>query len=150
MSDNSFRIVSLNAILVILLGMFAGGMPLVLVVAQDAYHQSMTLHLAGDYRAWLMAHLEGLLNGLLMIALASVTRLRSMAPVSERVFVPSLLAAGWGNEIASLLAPLLGVRGMIFDSNPGNDLVAAIFTIALVGSVAAMVIAIRHLAVKGA
>lgn len=149
MSDNGFRIVALNALLVILLGMFAGGLPLVLVVAHDAYHQAPTFPLAGDYRAWLMAHLEGLLNGLLMIAIGTVSRLRPMTAGSERILVPSLLAAGWGNEIASLLAPLLGVRGMIFDSNPGNDVVAAIFTIALIGTVVAMVIAIRHLAARG-
>jgi len=145
MSDNGFRIVALNALLVVLLGMFVGGIPLVLVVMREAYHQAPTIYLAGDYRGWMMAHLEGLLNGLLMIAIAGATRLRIMGSGKERLLVASLLVAGWGNAVAAILAPLLGVRGMIFDSDFGNDFVAALFTAALIGSVAAMGIAIGHL-----
>ena len=144
MSDNGFRIVALNGLLVIVFGMFAGGLPLVGVVAHDAYGQAL-FHLPGDYRAWMMAHLEGLLNGILMIAIAGATRLRPLSSSGEKWLVASLLVAGWGNAVASLLAPLLGVRGMIFDSNAGNNVVAAIFTAALSGSILAIAIAIRHL-----
>ena len=145
MSDRGFRTVAVSALLVVLFGMFAGGIPLIAVVVHDAYGQPGALHLPGDYRGWMMAHLEGLLNGLLMIAIATVTRMRPLAPKSERWLVLSLLAAGWGNAGAAVLAPLLGVRGMVFDANVGNDLVAAIFTVALAGSVIAMAIALRHL-----
>ena len=147
MSDNGFRIVALNGLLVVVFGMFAGGLPLVGVVAHDAYGQAL-FQLPGDYRGWMMVHLEGLLNGLLMIAIAGATRLRPLSWSGERWLVPSLLVAGWGNAVASFLAPLLGVRGMIFDAHAANDLVAAIFTAALVGSIVAIAIAVRHLAVR--
>lgn len=146
MSDNGFRIVALNALFVILLGMFAGGIPLVLVVAETAYRQVPLIHPGGDYRGWMMAHLEGLLNGFFMIAVAGVARIRPLALGHDRLLVGSLLASGWGNAIAAILAPILDVRGMIFDANWANDLVAGMFTVALVGAVIAMAIVIRLLA----
>lgn len=145
MSNNGFRVVALNALFVILLGMFAAGIPLVLVVAETVYKQVPIFHTGGDYRGWMMAHLEGLLNGLFMIAVAGVTRIRTMAPVHDRLLVGSLLVSGWGNAIAAILAPILGVRGMVFDANWANDLVAGMFTVALIGAVIAMTIAVRHL-----
>jgi hypothetical protein len=145
MSDKGFRTVAFQALLVILFGMFAGGIPLVFVVAHDAYHQAGLVP-PGDHRAWTMAHLEGLLNGLLMIAVAGATRLRPLSKSREQWLVPSLLIAGWGNAVAAVLAPLFAVRGMIFDADPANDVVAAIFSVALIGTVFAMAIALRHLA----
>ena len=39
---------------------------------------SLDVQIPGDYRGWRMAHLEGILNGLLLIGVAAVgTRLRS-------------------------------------------------------------------------
>ena len=50
--------------------------------------------------------------------------------------------------MAAFIAPLLGVRGMIFDSHPANNLVTGVFTIALIGSLTAFGVAIRHLSRK--
>ena len=145
MSNTGFRLVVLNALAVILLGMFLGGFPLVFVVVREAYHQAPPITLGGDYRGWMMAHLEGLLNGMLMILVAGATRIAPMAPGRERLMVPALLVAGWGNAGASVLAPLLGVRGMVFDASPANNLVAGLFTLALVASIMALTGAVRHL-----
>ena len=71
-----------------------------------------------------------------------------MASSSERIFIPALLLGGWGNTLASILAPLLGVRGMVFDASAANNLITAMFTVALVGGVTALMIAIRHLSAK--
>jgi len=146
MSDSGFRLIGLNGLLIILLGMFAGGIPLTILVTHDVYGQMAGVHVGGDYRAWMMAHLEGLLNGLLIIAIAAVTRVRPMASGRERLLMPSLLVAAWGNAAASVAAPVLGVRGMTFDAGLANNLVALTFTVALIASVIAMAIAIVHLA----
>jgi hypothetical protein len=146
MSDNGFRIVCLNGMVVILLGMFAGGIPLVFVVVQEAYKHAPAIHGSEAYRGWMMAHLEGLLNGLLMIIVAGSTRILPLPDSQERLLVPALMVAGWGNAIASVLAPFWGVRGMIFDNHAANNLVALIFTAALAGTIVAMTIAIRQLA----
>ena len=131
--------------IVITIGLFFGGVPLVWVVVREVYHQPAPISLGGDYRGWVMAHLEGLLNGLLTIGLAAATRIRPMTVSSERILLWSLLIAAWGNTIASILAPLFGVRGMTFDASGANDLVAGIFTLALIATVAALFVTIRHL-----
>lgn len=146
MSDEGFRIAALNAVIVIAVGLFIGGFPLVWVVVREVYGQAAPVTLGGDYRGWLMAHLEGLLNGLLVIGLAATTRLRPMTQTKERVLLWSLLIAAWGNTLASVLAPLLGVRGMTFSQSAGNNLVAAMFTIALAATAAALFVSVQHLA----
>ena len=146
MSANGLRIVALNGLVLVLAGMVLGGFPLVFVVMREAYRAAVPVTLAGDYRGWLMAHLEGLLNGLLIIAIALVARLKPMTANAERWLIASLLVAGWGNTLASIAAPLLGVRGMQFDGNLANDLVAGAFTVALVASFYALTAAIAHLA----
>ena len=145
MSDEGFRIAALNAVIVITIGLFLGGFPLVWVVLREAYGQAAPVTLGGDYRGWLMAHLEGLLNGLLVIGLAATTRFWPMTQTKERVLLWSLLIAAWGNTIASLLAPLLGVRGMSFNQSAPNDLVAAMFIIALAATIPALFVSIQHL-----
>jgi hypothetical protein len=146
MSDEGFRIAALNAVILIAIGLFLGGFPLVWVVMREAYGLTAPVMLGGDYRGWLMAHLEGLLNGLLVIGVAATTRLRPMTQTKERILLWSLLIAAWGNSIASVLAPLLGVRGMTFNQSVSNNLVATMFTIALVATAAALFVSIRHLA----
>ena len=146
MSNNGFRLVALNGLAMILLGMFLAGMPLVFVVTQDAYHQPAPINVGGDYRGWMMAHLEGLLNGMMIIVLAAVTRFRTMAAGRERTLIAALAVGGWGNTITAILAPMFGVRGMIFDGSMANNLVAGMFTFALLGTVTALVLAILHLA----
>ncbi|MDH4385452.1 MAG: hypothetical protein QE280_08400 [Caulobacter sp.] len=147
MSRNGFRLAALNGVAMILAGMVLAGFPLAFLVARDVYGQASPIPLAGDYRGWVMAHLEGLLNGLLVIALAGVTLIRSpMKAGRERWFLPTLLVMGWGNLAASILAPALGVRGIAANGDLANNLVVLIFTIALLASFAAFSGAIAHLA----
>jgi hypothetical protein len=144
MSPNGMRIVALNGLLLMIAGMALGGFPLVGVVVHDAYHGPAGP--PGDYRAWMMAHLEGLLNGMMIILLALVSRLRPLSAAGERRMIAALLISGWGNSAASIAAPILRVRGMTFDADPANNLVAGVFTLALVGSVYALAALILHLA----
>jgi hypothetical protein len=148
MSDEGFRIIGLNAVVMITVGLLFGGFPLLWVVVRDVYGQHPPIALAGDYRGWMMAHLEGILNGLLLIGLAAAARVGPMTPRTERIFVAALLVGAWGNTVASVLAPALGVRGMTFDATPANNLVTGLFSLALVGTFAAIVVALRHLTVR--
>ena len=148
MSDNGLRFTALNGLLMILFGMFLAGFPLAWVVVATAYPGLPAPHTSGDYRAWNMAHLEGLLNGMLVLLVALVTRVKPMSAGLERTLIIGLGVGGWGNTVAAFIAPLLGVRGMIFDSHPANNLVTGVFTIALIGSLTAFGVAIRHLSRK--
>ena len=148
MSDNGLRFTALNGLLMILFGMFLAGFPLAWVVVATAYPGLPAPHTSGDYRAWNMAHLEGLLNGMLVLLVALVTRVKPMSAGLERTLIIGLGVGGWGNTVAAFIAPLLGVRGMVFDSHPANNLVTGVFTIALIGSLTAFGVAIWHLSRK--
>lgn len=145
MSDNGLRFTALNGLLMILFGMFLAGFPLIWVVVATAYPGLPAPHAPGDYRAWNMAHLEGLLNGMLVLLIALVTRLRPMSQTRETVLIAGLSVGGWGNTVAAFIAPLLGVRGMVFDGHGANNLVTGVFTIALIGTLAAFGVTILHL-----
>lgn len=149
MSKNGFRICALNGVLMILAGLFLAGFPLAFLVLRDVYGQTPPMDVGGDYRGWVMAHLEGLLNGLMVIALAGVTLIRAeMKPGREAWLVPALLIAGWGNVVASLLAPALSVRGMAMNADLANNIVWGIFTIAMIPTIAAFVGVVLHLTKK--
>ena len=145
MSDEAWRRVALHAILIMVFGMVVGGAPLTLFVIHQAYLPHTAVAVPGDIRGWKMAHLEGLLNGLFLLGLGVASRVRPLAPARERWLVRGLLVSGWGNSVASGLAPILGVRGMAMNSDPSNDLVALMFTIALVGTLVAVGLIIAHL-----
>ncbi len=145
MSDEAWRRVALHAILIMIFGMVIGGAPLTLFVIHQAYLPQAAFAVPGDMRGWKMAHLEGLLNGLFLLGLGVASRVRPLAPARERWVVRSLLVSGWGNTVASGLAPILGVRGMAMNSDPTNDLVALIFTVALAGTLVAVGLIIAHL-----
>ena len=149
MTKNGFRICALHGVLMILAGMVLAGFPLAFLVMEDVYGQTAPIAVGGDYRGWIMAHLEGLLNGLLVIALSGVTLIRSpMKHGRQAWLVPSILIAGWGDTMAAILAPALSVRGMAANADIANNIVWGIFTIALIASFAAFYGVISHLASK--
>jgi hypothetical protein len=145
MTDEGFRKAAMNGVLLMLTGMFIAGFPLVWVVSQTIYGVPGPVAPGGDYRGWVMAHLEGLLNGMMLIALASVTRGRPMSAGTERILLWSLAIAAWGNTIASVLAPILGVRGMIPSASSANNLVYGLFTVAFVATVISFGVVLRQL-----
>lgn len=136
MTDKLTRFLLRQAIWMILAGMFLGGVPLIMAVVSQAYSQPPLFHPPGDYRGWMMAHLEGLLNGLLVLGLALGAQVAP--PARPRLFATGLMLGGWGNTAAAILAPMLGVRGMVFDGQASNDAIAAMFGVALIGTIVAI------------
>ena len=146
MSANGLRVVALNGLAILAAAMLLAGVPVILVVWRDVYHTPMPVPLPGDYRAWLMAHMVGLTSGLVIIAIAQVTRLKPMAIPAERRLILALVVSGWGNTIGSIAAPVLGVRGVGLNADLANDAVAGMFGLSLVTIVYALGVAIAHLA----
>ena len=110
---------------VILLGLLAG-FPYALVV---------TGSLASSERAWRMAHLEGVLNGLLVIAVAAVWDRLALDGRKRDVLVWSLVLMAYGNVVASVIGATFSVRGLGPGGSPSNTLVYVIFMAAVVGVV---------------
>jgi hypothetical protein len=104
---------------------------------------SVPLDVPGDTRGWRMAHLEGVLNGLLLISVGAFGDRLRLSPRGAAVVFWGLLACAWGNISASWIAPLAEVRGLAFAGGVWNRLVFALFMIAIVGVVAELVGVLR-------
>ena len=112
-----------HGIVVILLGLLAG-IPFALVISGD---------LVGELRAWRMAHLEGVLNGLVVLAVAALGGVLSLSAVQQRWLAASLIVAAYANVVASVVAATFGVRGLEPSDPASNLLVFALFALAIVG-----------------
>ncbi len=124
---------ALHGTWVILLGL-AAGVPYALVV---------TGRLAGEERAWRMAHAEGIQNGLLMLAVASVAGLVHLDETRSKWCAWSLVVAGYGNVLASMIGASTGHRGLDLAMPLANVVVYGLFVVAIVGVVTALVILAR-------
>src|SRR5262245_2518675 len=112
-----------NGALVILLGLLAG-FPYAMVV---------TGGMEGSERAWRMAHLEGLLNGMLAILAAGVWDSLVLSERQRRWLALSLILAGYGNVSASIVGAFFGVRGLALALPFTNVIVYVLFVLAIVG-----------------
>ena len=98
----------------------------------------MAVAMPGDARGWRMAHLEGILNGLTLFAVAAIWSRLRLREGQQRVLYWALLVTAWGNAVASLIGPIFGGRGLEFGGGIANSLMYLLFVAAIVGVVAAM------------
>jgi hypothetical protein len=108
---------------VVLLGMLAG-FPYAFVVTGD---------LPGSERAWRMAHLEGVLNGLLMLAVAGVGGRLALSAGQARVLFWALVVTGYGNVVAAVIGATFAVRGLAPGGSFSNTIVYTLFMVAIGG-----------------
>lgn len=125
-----------NGALVLLAG-FAVGFPYgSTVVASLAPDAPATI--GESLRAWHMAHLEGVLNGMLMMASAAAAGFLALSRGQQRIVFWGLVAAGWTNIVASTISALTGGRGTGVTGLDWNTLDFALFMLGIVGAVVAM------------
>ena len=72
----------------------------------------------GEARAWNMAHLEGVTNGLLLMGLAALAPLITLTMTQARLLYWSALITGWGFTIPAWANAWFGTRGLAFDGGP--------------------------------
>lgn len=123
MNSRSRLLMILHGAAVILLGL-AAGIPYALVV---------TGSLAGEERAWRMAHAEGLQNGMLMLAVAGIGGRLVLDEKRSSSLAWSLIAASYGNVIASILGAATGNRGLEAVAPLANLVVFSLFVVAMGG-----------------
>jgi hypothetical protein len=132
-----------NGALVFLLGMLAG-FPFAFVLLGKVVlwpiPGSADWAMPGDVRAWRMAHLEGILNGLTLIAVAAVGPRLALGARAQRWLAWSLIVTAWGNQVASLIGPIFGGRGLEFGKGAANDLMYVLFVVAVVAVVVALIL----------
>jgi hypothetical protein len=89
---------------------------------------SIDVQIPGEARAWNMAHLEGVTNGLLLMGLAAIAPLLTLSERQNRILFWSALISGWGFTIPAWANALVGTRGLAFGGGPfasgvANDLI---------------------------
>ena len=144
MDDRSCTRLAAHGALLFLAGM-AAGFPLAFEIlgAFDLWPIRIEFQMPGDVRGWRMAHLEGALNGMLLLAVAAIGPRLRLEARATRLAVGGLLVTGWGNVVASWLGPLSETRGLAATGLDWNTLVFAIFMAAVVGVVIALVVVYR-------
>jgi hypothetical protein len=126
-----------NGALVMLAG-FAAGFPYATtVLASLAPGAEAGLH--EPLRAWHMAHQEGVLNGLLMVAAAAAAGPLALSRVKQRLIFWGLIVAGWTNIVASTISALTGGRGTAATGLDWNTLDFTLFMAGILGAVAAVI-----------
>jgi hypothetical protein len=88
-----------------------------------------------------MAHLEGVLNGLVAIALAAVGGLFVLSHRQQRLLAVCVVGMAYGNVVASILGAATGNRGLAPGGSLLNTAVYLMFVAAVVGIVVALVLA---------
>ena len=89
---------------------------------------SIDVQIPGEARAWNMAHLEGITNGLLLMGLAALSPLLTLSDKQNRILFWSAVITGWGFTLPAWANALAGTRGLAFGGGPfpggiANDLI---------------------------
>jgi hypothetical protein len=79
---------------------------------------SIDVQIPGEARAWNMAHLEGVTNGLLLMGLAAIAPLLTLSERQNRILFWSALISGWGFTIPAWANALVDTRGLAFGGGP--------------------------------
>lgn len=79
---------------------------------------AIDVRIPGEARAWNMVHLEGITNGLLLMAIAAVAPLLSLSRRRQRAVFWSAVITGWGFTLPAWANALVGTRGLAFDGGP--------------------------------
>jgi (hydroxyamino)benzene mutase len=78
-------------------------------------------------RLALAAHLNALLGGLWLIAVAATLDMLRYGPTGRRRLAWLVSVPAWGNWLITLIASMLGVTGLEYTGeNPANNVVAAL------------------------
>src|SRR5262245_61606363 len=145
MSDRLQSTMIAHGALVFLVGMVAG-FPFAFVLLQKVVLWPLpALDWAppGDVRAWRMAHLEGILNGLTLIAVAAAGRRVTLGARAQAWVGWGLIVTAWGNIVASVIGPVFGARGLEFGDGVANSLMYLLFVVAIVAVMVAMTLVAR-------
>ncbi len=89
---------------------------------------AIDIQIPGEARAWNMAHLEGITNGLLLMGLAAIAPLLQLTERQNRVLFWSAIITAWGFTLPAWANALMGTRGLAFGGGPfpsgmANDLI---------------------------
>jgi hydroxylaminobenzene mutase len=83
-------------------------------------------------RLALAAHLNALLGGLWLVAVAATLDGLRYGEMGRRRLAWAVIVPAWGNWVITLVASVLGVTGLEYTRDPTNNVVAALLQIVVV------------------
>ncbi len=131
MTERQQQLLIAHGAVVFLLGM-AAGFPFAFEIMDPE-------GIPGDVRGWRMAHLEGVLNGVLLIAVAAAAPKLALTARAATIVFWALVVTAWGNIIASIISPVFNARGLAFAMDM-NGVTYTLFFAAIFAVVVAMAI----------
>ncbi len=114
MNSNIGKALALNGVIVILAGFIAG-----FILGSVALGDS-----SGDPAGWRLAHMEGLLNGLLLFAVAGASSVLSLTTGQARLMAYSFIGMAYCNLIFGWMRGAFGASGLNFDGPLSNQISA--------------------------
>ncbi len=99
---------------------------------------SVAFEMPGDVRGWRMAHMEGILNGMLLILIAAVGDKLALSQKAAGRLVLAMIITAYGNIAASWIGPLSDTRGLSFTGINWNSVVYLLFVAGILAVVYAM------------
>jgi len=79
---------------------------------------SVDVQIPGDHRAWRMAHMEGITQGLLLMGLAFGGGYMRLTARAHAVLFWAALIMAWLFTLPAMAHPLFGTRGLEFGGGP--------------------------------
>ena len=137
MNERLQRVMIANGALVFLVGM-AAGFPFGFAILAEAAPDAGGWTPPGDVRGWRMAHLEGVLNGLTLIAVAAAGDKLKLSASLQSLVAWGLIITSWGNMSASIIGPVFGGRGLEFGGTASNSIMFIVFMAAVLTVIASM------------
>ena len=132
MSTRTAATLTFHGLIVLFLGLLAGAPYGAAVVGAWG---------ADAERAWKLAHLEGLQNGILLLAIAACSPWIALSGRRERIVVWGAALAAYGNTIGGILGAILGYRGLAPEGPLGNWVVFVAFMFGMWGVLIAVPLA---------
>ena len=93
-------------------------------------------------RAWKLAHLEGLMNGMLVLVLGLALPRLGLGGRKPALLAWSMIVAGYGNTVGGAVGAIAGVRGLEPEGPAMNAFVFACFMVGMWGALVAVALAI--------
>lgn len=81
--------------------------------------------LEASFEDWKLAHMEGLINGMMLFALAGCLHWLALSEARARVLAICLVAMGYCNTLFGLMRGFTGELGYQFEGSLANDITAA-------------------------
>lgn len=136
-----FHLVQLHAILVMTVGLLAGVMLVFSLLDAVALWPFPVVEMAipGSTRGWQAAHVGGVMNGIMLVALGFLLRSLDLSTTKYAAAAWGLVIVGWGNTLFYWAGNLAPNRGLSMDDTPygAADLAGAL---AFLGGGVAMVV----------